>query len=64
MLTVVNESMLPKSTSVSLAITSMLVVAESSETVAVSAIASGASFTGVTVTVNVPVAVSVPSDTV
>ena len=64
MLTVVNESMLPKSTSVSLAITSMLVVAESSETVAVSAIASGASFTDVTVTVNVPVAVSVPSDTV
>ena len=42
----------------------MLVVAESSETVAVSAIASGASFTDVTVTVNVPVAVSVPSDTV
>ena len=42
----------------------MLVVAASSETVAVSAIATGASFTGVTVTVNVPVAVSIPSVTV
>ena len=43
----------------------MLVVAASSSTVAVSAIATGASFTDVTVTVNVPVSSeSVPSDTV
>ena len=49
----------------SFVITSILVNEASSATVAVSATATGASFSGVTVIVNVPVASeSVPSDTV
>ena len=45
-------------------ITLMLVIAASSSTLAVSAIATGASFTAVTVIVNAPVEVSIPSDTI
>ena len=48
----------------SFVITSILVNEASSATVAVSATATGASFPGVTVIVNVPSSVSVPSDTV
>ena len=48
----------------SFVITSILVNEASSATVAVSATATGASFSGVTVIVNVPSSVSVPSDTV
>ena len=50
--------------SVSLAITSLLVVAASSATSNVSGNTTGRSFTEVTVTVKVPVAEFVPSETV
>ena len=49
------------SASVSLLITSMVVSGASSLIVAVSGCATGASFTGVTLMVSVPAAVSVPS---
>ena len=60
----VNVNVSP-STSVSFETTSILVIAASSVTVAISAIVTGASFTAVTVMVNVPViSESSPSDTV
>ena len=52
------------STSVSLAITSVLDIEESSSTVKVFATATGASLTAVTVIVNVPLALRAPSETV